>query len=169
MPKLSKARRAALQREEARRLNREALASTKSASPQPTESPIVETQPVLPRGSSRSSKWREKNKKKKSRAVRMQPSVLKFFSVSNVDDRDTEDYYERLTRIRWPGGQPIDVHKATGVEGLNTEQGSGECGSSSNPEGSAGSPQPDAFANPLAVQRDPQVSEAAPTQHQYRV
>ena len=92
MPKLSKARRAALQREEARRLNREALASTKSASPQPTESPIVETQPVLPRGSSRSSKWREKNKKtKKSRAVGMQPSVLKFFSVSNVDDRDTED------------------------------------------------------------------------------
>ena len=99
MPPPSKARKAALRREEARRLEREA--STRSAALQQTESPVVETQLVQPRGSSRSSKWRDKNKKtKKSRAVRMQPSVLKFFSVSNVDDCNIEDY-ERLTRICW--------------------------------------------------------------------
>jgi len=157
MPPPSKARKAALKREEARRLER--AARTKSAAPQPTESTVVETQRVQPRGSSRSSKWRDKNQKtKKSRAVRIQPSVLKFFSVSNVDDRNTEGYGETdLNPLA--DGQPIGVHKATGTELSNAGQGSEGGGSSSTPEGSVELPQPDVLANPLAV-RDPQVSEA---------
>ena len=59
-------------------------------------------------------------------------------------------------------GQSIGVHKATGIERSNIEQGSEDGGSGSTPERSAGSvPRPDAFANLLAV-RDPlQVSEAS--------
>ena len=77
MPKPSKARRAALEREEARRLERE----VNLENPSVTEHHTAETRPW---GSSRTSKWRDKNgKTKRSRAVRMQPSVLKFFSVSN--------------------------------------------------------------------------------------
>ena len=88
MPALSKAQMAALQREEAKRLEREA--STKSASPQPMESHFAETGLAQPRGGSRSSKYRDKNSKtKKSRAIRMQPSVLKFFSVSNIGECNT--------------------------------------------------------------------------------
>ena len=59
-------------------------------------------------------------------------------------------------------GQPVGVHKATGIERSNTEHASRseDGGSNSTPEGiSAGSPQLDAFATPLAV-RDPQGSEA---------
>jgi len=101
MPPPSKARKAALQREERRRLEREA--NTNNESLQPIEAPVVEARPSQPRGGggSRSSKWRDKNgKTKKSRAVWMQPSVLKFFSVSNGDDRDARGY-RRLTQTRW--------------------------------------------------------------------
>ena len=67
-------------------------------------------------------------------------------------------------------GQPIGVHKATGIERSNAEQGCGEGGSSSTPEGRAGLLQrPDAFANPLAV-HDPQVPWAGTDEtHQHRI
>ena len=83
MPLPSKARRVALQREEKKRLEREANLKNLLL-PQPAESLVAETKTQLrPRGSSRTSKWRDENKKtKKSRAAKMQPSVLKFFSVS---------------------------------------------------------------------------------------
>jgi len=93
MPKLSKARRAVLQREETRRLEEESNLNTL---PQPAETLIIEKKVLPPRGGSRTSKWRDENKKtKKSRAARMQPSVLKFFSVSNGDI----GCHEKLTQI----------------------------------------------------------------------
>ena len=96
MPKLSKARRVALQREETRRLERET--SLKNALAQPAECLIVEAKVLQPRGGSRTSKWRDENQKtKKSRAARMQPSVLKFFSVSDRNGRSAE----KLTRTHW--------------------------------------------------------------------
>lgn len=117
MPKPSKARRITLQREETRRLEREINLDTPS---QLTESPVVETKVFQPRGNSRTSKWRDENQKtKKSRAARMQPSVLKFFSVSNGDIQNGEND-EKLTQICWlMGGQPIGVHKGIRIENGN--------------------------------------------------
>ena len=95
MPKPSKTRRAALQREERRRLERESNSTGMLL--QSTESPVAETKALQPRGGSRTSKWRDENgKTKKSRAVRMQPSVLNFFSVSN---RDTHPGRAAATRL----------------------------------------------------------------------
>jgi len=147
MPKPSKARKSALQREEKRRLEREAnLRDTLS---QPVESPTTETQVPQPRGGSRTSKWRDENEKtKKSRAARMQPSVLKFFYVSN-----------RVFIITGPrkthpnllvDGQPI------GAKGIGIEHGSEGGGSGLVPEVSAGSLRSDMPVNPpFATPRPP--------------
>ena len=91
MPKPSKAQKAALQWEETRCLERDA--SMKNTPLQPAESAVVRTEPSQPQGSSRTSKWRDENKKtKKSRAAWMQPSVLKFFSVSGGDNYDNGNH-----------------------------------------------------------------------------
>lgn len=99
MPKPSKARKAALQREKTRRLEREA--SPGETLPLPAVSSVVEMQvPPQPRGTSRTSRWRDNNQKtKKSRAVRMQPSVAKFFSVSNRRARKSRNH-QKLTQVR---------------------------------------------------------------------
>jgi hypothetical protein len=63
MPKSSKAQRAALQQEEARRLKNEV--NLKTIPPQLAESPVVEAQAPQLWGSSRTSKWRDENQKTK--------------------------------------------------------------------------------------------------------
>ena len=97
MPQLSKTRRLAVQREEKKRLEREA--NSKNVPLEPMEGLIVEAKAPQPRGGSTISKWRWKNRKtKKSRAAQMQPSVLKFFPVSNGNIHN-RNYCGRLTTI----------------------------------------------------------------------
>ena len=120
MPKPSKARDNALRREEARRLEREA--NLKSMLQQPAESPSVETHVPQPRGSSRTSKWRNDNgKTKRSRAVQMQPSVLKFFSVSTgyLLQQELRGTHPSLLADE----QPIGAHKGIAAEDTNGGQG----------------------------------------------
>ena len=131
MPKPSKIRRAALQREERRRLERESNSTGMLL--QSTESPVAETKTLQPRGGSRTSKWRDENgKTKKSRAVRMQPSVLNFFSVSN---RDTHRGRAAVTRLmdRFTDGQPIHAGEAAGVGVGNNSTLSPEASTGSQP------------------------------------
>ena len=87
MPKPNKAQRVALQQEETRRLEHEKNLDTLS---QPAECLAVGTKVLQRRSSLRTSKWRDKNQKtKKFQAAWMQPSVLKFFSVSDGEVRNS--------------------------------------------------------------------------------
>ena len=100
MPKSNKARRTALQREKARRLERE-MNSTDALLPA-EETPVSEVKETQAWGNSRTSKWRDKNgKTKRARAVQMQPSVLAFFSVSNGVRVRVEIVTMKLTQTCW--------------------------------------------------------------------
>lgn len=116
---LSNLRRAALQREETRLLEREE--NLKTTPPQPAESRVVENRGLQPRGSSRTSKWRAKNQKtKKSRTERMQPSVQKFFSVSE-EHSQRQDVRETRHDLLVGHGQPFIVQEGGGTESQGNE------------------------------------------------
>ena len=117
MPKPGKARKVALQREETRRLERQKNLGSVPAGGLAVET-RAEVQTPRPWGTSRTSKWRDENEKtKKSRAMRMQPSVLKFFSVStgNMGPYPRETLM-RDSRYLLANGQPIDITKGIGAE-----------------------------------------------------